>query len=256
MQDVGNSLLFCICFILFFNYNKDMSTHINAPEGAIADKVLLPGDPLRAKFIAETFLENPVCYNEVRGMFGFTGTYKGVKVSVQGTGMGQPSLSIYVHELFDCYGVQKAIRVGTCGAVGDDVNLRDVILANGACTDSSLQSQRFGLMHYAPVADFELLNTAWNKSKELGLKAIVGPCASSDRFYDDNNNWKLWKKYGVVGIEMEAAELYTLAAEFKRKALAILTVSDYISKGGATTAEERQTTFKDMMKLALETIIS
>jgi purine-nucleoside phosphorylase len=247
--------LVTICFILFFNYNKDMSTHINAPEGAIADKILLPGDPLRAKFIAENFLENPVCYNEVRGMLGFTGTYKGVKVSVQGTGMGQPSLSIYVHELFDCYRVQKAIRVGTCGAVSEDVELRDVILANGACTDSSLQNQRFGMLHYAPVPDFGLLYTAYNKAKEMGLKTVVGQCVSSDRFYDDNQNWKLWKKYGAKGIEMESAELYTLAAEFNRKALTILTVSDHIVKGTATTAEERQTTFKDMMKLALETII-
>jgi len=233
-----------------------MSTHINAPEGAIADTVLLPGDPLRAKFIAENFLENPVCYNEVRGMYGFTGTYKGKRISVQGTGMGQPSLSIYVQELFQFYNVQKAMRVGTCGSISEDVHVRDVILANGACTDSALQSQRFGLMHYSPVPDFELLDTAYHKAKELGLKAVVAPCVSSDRFYDANANWKLWKKYGAVGIEMEAAELYTLAAEFKRKALAILTVSDHIVTGEATTAEERQKTFKDMMILALETAIA
>ena len=179
-----------------------MSTHINAPEGAIADKVLLPGDPLRAKFIAENFLENPVCYNEVRGMYGFTGTYKGVKVSVQGTGMGQPSLSIYVNELFRFYGVQKAIRVGTIGSVKEDVNLKDTVIANAACSDSYLLNQRFGGLHYAPSADFELLYKAYNKSKELGLNAKVGPVVSSDRFYDDNENWKLWKKYGIVGIEM------------------------------------------------------
>ena len=233
-----------------------MSTHINAPEGAIAQTVLLPGDPLRAKFIAENFLKDAKCYNEVRGMYGFTGTYNGKLISVQGTGMGQPSLSIYVQELFQFYGVQNAVRIGTCGSISEDVKLRDIILANGACTDSSLQSQRFGLMHYSPVPSFKLLNAAYNKANELGLKAVVAPCVSSDRFYDANENWKLWKKYGAAGIEMEAAELYTLAAEFKRNALAILTVSDHIITGEATTAEERQTTFKDMMKLALETMTS
>lgn len=233
-----------------------MSTHINAPEGAIAKTVLLPGDPLRAKFIAENFLDDAKCYNEVRGMFGYTGTYKGVPVSVQGTGMGQPSLSIYVQELFQFYGVEKAIRIGTCGSVSKDVPVRDIILGNGACTDSSLQSQRFGLMHYAPVPDFGLLYTAYNKAKELNLNVHVGQLVSSDRFYDENANWKLWAKYGALGIEMEAAELYTLAAQFQRKALAICTVSDYIISGEATTAEERQKTFKDMMILALETAIN
>lgn len=233
-----------------------MSTHINAPEGAIADSVLLPGDPLRAKFIAENFLEDAKCYNEVRGMYGYTGYYKGHRVSVQGTGMGQPSLSIYVQELFQFYNVKKAIRIGTCGSIREGVNVRDVILANGACTDSALQTQRFGSMHYSPVPDFELLETAYIKSKELGLKTVVAPCVSSDRFYDENENWKLWKRYGAAGIEMEAAELYTLAAEFNRKALAVLTVSDNILTGEQTTAEERQTTFKNMMILALETIIS
>lgn len=232
-----------------------MSTHINAPEGAIADSILLPGDPLRAKFIAENFLEDAKCYNEVRGMLGFTGTYKGKRVSVQGTGMGQPSLSIYVQELFQFYGVQKAIRVGTCGSINTDVHVRDVILGNGACTDSALQSQRFGLLHYSPVPDFELLDKAYHNAKKMGLPVVVGPLVSSDRFYDANENWKLWQKYGAAGIEMEAAELYTLAAEFKRKALAICTVSDHIVTGEATTAEERQNTFKDMMKLALDTII-
>lgn len=232
-----------------------MSTHINAPEGAIADKILLPGDPLRAKFIAENFLENAVCYNEVRGMFGFTGTYKGVKVSVQGTGMGQPSLSIYVNELFRFYGVQKAIRIGTIGSVKEEVRLRDTVIANAACSDSYLLNQRFGGLHFAPSADFGFLYTAYNKAKELGIDAKVGPVVSSDRFYDDNENWKLWKKYGAVGIEMESAELFTLAAEFNRKALSIFTVSDHIVTGETTTAEERQLTFKNMMTLALETII-
>lgn len=233
-----------------------MSTHINAPEGAIAQAILLPGDPLRAKFIAENFLENPVCYNEVRGMFGFTGTYKGKKVSVQGTGMGQPSLSIYVNELFQFYNVQTAIRVGTCGAINKNIHVRDTILANSACTDSAIITQRFGNLHYAPSANFDLLFTAYNKAKENNINVVVGPCASSDLFYDDNANWKKWAEYGVLGVEMEAAELYTLAAKYNRKALAILTVSDHIITGEQTTAEERQVTFKDMIKIALETAIN
>lgn len=231
-----------------------MSTHINAKDGDIAESILLPGDPLRAKFIAENFLEDAKCYNEVRGMLGFTGTYKGKKISVQGTGMGQPSLSIYAQELFQFYGVQNAIRVGTCGGIRSDINLRDVILAKGACTDSAMQSQRFGMMHYAPTADFTLLDEAWRVSKDLGIKTTVALCASSDRFYDENENWKLWAKYGAAGVEMEAAELYTLAAEFNRRALAILTVSDNIVTGEQTTAQERQTTFTAMMRLALETL--
>ena len=231
-----------------------MSTHINAPEGAIAPSVLLPGDPLRAKFIAENFLENAVCYNEVRGMLGFTGTYKGKKVSVQGTGMGQPSLSIYVNELFQFYGVQTAIRIGTCGAIHESTKVRDTIIVNAACSDSSLMNQRFGSLHFAPSADFGLLLTAHDIAEKMGIRYQVGPCASSDLFYDENNNWKLWAKYGVLGIEMEAAELFTLAAKYGRKALAILTVSDHIVTGETTTAEERQLTFKNMMKLALDTI--
>mgnify|MGYP003498960206 FL=1 len=233
-----------------------MSTHINAPDGAIAPRVLLPGDPLRAKFIAENFLENAVCYNEVRGMYGFTGSYNGVKVSVQGSGMGQPSLSIYVNELFRFYDVQKIIRVGTIGSVQEDVKVRDTLIANAAFTDSYLMNQRFGGLHYAPNSDFGLLYTAYNKAKDLGIDVKVGPVVSSDRFYDDNENWKLWKKYGALGIEMESAELFTLAAEHKRKALSIFTVSDNILTGEATSAEERQTSFKDMMKLALEAIVA
>ena len=232
-----------------------MSTHINAPEGAIAQNVLLPGDPLRAKFIAENFLENAKCYNEVRGMLGFTGTYKGVPVSVQGTGMGQPSLSIYATELFKFYGVQKAIRVGTCGAVSKEAQLRDTIIVSSACSDSALLNQRFGNLHFAPTANFELVRAADKIAAEMKINYHVGSVASSDLFYDKNENWKKWAEYGVLGIERESAELFTLAAEYKRQALAIMTVSDHILLGGATTAEERQTTFTNMMKLALETII-
>ena len=233
-----------------------MSTHINAPEGAIAPNILLPGDPLRAKFIAENFLEDAKCYNEVRGMLGFTGTYKGVPVSVQGTGMGQPSLSIYVTELFRFYGVQNAIRVGTCGAVSADTQLRDTIIVNAACSDSCLLNQRFGSLHFAPTASFPLVKTADSIAEKMGIRYRVGSVASSDFFYDKNENWKKWAEYGVLGIEMESAELFTLAAEHKRNAMAIMTVSDHILLGGQTTAEERQTTFTNMMKLALETIVA
>lgn len=232
-----------------------MSTHINAPEGAIAKNILLPGDPLRAKFIAENFLENAKLYNEVRGMYGFTGTYKGVPVSVQGTGMGQPSLSIYVTELFKDYGVENAIRVGTCGAIQEDLELRDTILVNSACSDSCLLNQRFGNLHFAPTADFNLVKTADRIAEEMKIRYSVGSVVSSDFFYDINANWKKWKEYGVKGIEMESAELFTLAAQYKRHAMAIMTVSDHILKGGETTAEERQTTFTNMMKIALETIV-
>lgn len=233
-----------------------MSTHINAPEGAIASSILLPGDPLRAKFIAENFLENAVCYNEVRGMLGFTGAYKGKRVSVQGTGMGQPSLSIYVTELFKFYGVQNAIRVGTCGAVNADTQLRDTIIVNSACSDSCLLNQRFGNMHFAPTANFQLVRTADKIASDMGIRYQVGSVASSDFFYDKNENWKKWAEYGVLGIEMESAELFTLAAEYKRRALAIMTVSDHILLGGQTTAEERQTTFTNMIKLALDTVVA
>lgn len=232
-----------------------MSTHIGAKQGEIAEAILLPGDPLRAQFIAETFFENPTCYNEVRGMLGFTGTYKGHRVSVQGTGMGQPSFSIYANELFNDYGVQKAIRVGTAGAVHESTKLRDIVLAMSACTDSSLNTHRFEGRHYAPTANFALLKKAWDIAIEKGITPLVGSVTSSDAFYDEKSFWKRWAEYGVLAIEMEAAELYTLAAKYNRQALAILTISDHIAQGTATTAEERQTTFKSMMEIALDTII-
>lgn len=230
-----------------------MSTHIAAKKNDIAKTVLLPGDPLRAKFIAEHFLENAKCYSTVRGMFGFTGTYKGVRVSVQGTGMGQPSLSIYVNELFQFYNVKNAIRVGTAGAIQKNMKLRDTVLVQSACTDSSLQTQRFRDLHFAPTADFSLLMSAYETAKKLKIPVRVGSCASSDLFYDENANWKTWQKFGVLAIEMEAAELFTLAAKFSRRALAILTVSDNIITGEQTTAKEREQTFSNMIKIALET---
>lgn len=233
-----------------------MSTHIKAAKGDVAEAILLPGDPLRAKYIAQKFLEGAKCYNEVRNMFGFTGTYKGKRVSVQGTGMGQPSLSIYVNELFNDFGVKTAIRVGTCGTVQKEIAVRDTIIAMSACTDSCMQNQRFGSLHYAPSASFELVSSAYEAAKRASIKAVVGSVASSDLFYDENSNWKKWAEYGVLGIEMESAELFTLAAKFHRKALALLTVSDNILTGEATTAEERETSFDDMIKIALEVAIN
>ncbi|NLZ49410.1 MAG: purine-nucleoside phosphorylase [Clostridiales bacterium] len=232
-----------------------MSVHIGAKEGQIADKVLLPGDPLRAKFIAENFLENAECYNEVRGMYGYTGTYNGKRVSVQGTGMGIPSISIYVNELIQFYGVKNLIRVGTCGSYQESVKVRDVILAMSASTDSAINKIRFKGMDFAPTASFELLKKAYDISVAKGLSTKVGNVVSSDTFYDDDpNSWKLWANYGVLAVEMEAAALYTLAAKFGVNALAILTVSDHLVTGELTTAEERQKTFTDMIEVALDTI--
>ena len=231
-----------------------MSTHIAAKEGQIADTVLLPGDPLRAKYIAENFLKDAECYTSVRNMFGFTGTYKGKRVSVQGTGMGQPSLSIYVNELFQFYNVQKAVRIGTCGSIQPDVNVRDLVLGLAACTDSSLLNQRFGDLHFAPTPDWGLLRTAGETAEAKGIKPHVGAIVSSDLFYDENENWRLWQKYGAIALEMEAAELYTLAKKYGRKALAILTVSDNVLTHEETTAEERQTSFVQMMEVALDTV--
>ena len=234
-----------------------MSVHIGAEKGDIADKILLPGDPLRAKFIAENFFENITQYNEVRGMYGYTGTYKGERISVQGTGMGVPSISIYVNELIREYDVKKLIRVGTCGGMQKDVHIRDVILAQGATTDSQMNRNTFGGVDYAPLADFELLKTAHNIAEDKGLTTHVGNVFTSDIFYRDNSEAfnQLLADHQVLGVEMEAAALYTLAAKFNRQALTVLTVSDHIITGEATTSEERQTSFQQMMELALETAI-
>ncbi|WPK11204.1 purine-nucleoside phosphorylase [Lysinibacillus louembei] len=232
-----------------------MSIHINANQGEIADIVLLPGDPLRAKYIAETFLEDVTCYNEVRNMFGFTGTYKGKRISVQGTGMGVPSISIYVNELMAEYGVQKLIRVGTCGAIQQDVKVRDVILAQAATTDSKMNEIIFNGIDYAPIANFDLLLNAYNAGKEAGLSLKVGNVMTADMFYSEENQNEKLARYGVLAVEMEAAALYTLAAKYGRQALAILTVSDHILTGEVTSAEERQLTFNDMIVVALEAAI-
>ncbi|MEW9677053.1 purine-nucleoside phosphorylase [Lentibacillus sp. L22] len=234
-----------------------MSVHINAQQGEIADKILLPGDPLRAKFIAETYLQDVTQYNQVRGMFGFTGTYQGERVSVQGTGMGVPSISIYVNELIQSYDVQKLIRVGTCGAIQKDVHVRDVILAQGSTTDSQINRMVFNGIDYAPLADFSLLKNAYDTSMEKGIEPKVGNVFTSDTFYRDNAKEvnELLAAYKVLAIEMETSALYTLAAKYDRQALSILTVSDHILTGEETAAKERQTTFHEMMEIALDAVI-
>lgn len=232
-----------------------MSVHINAKKGDIADTILLPGDPLRAKYIAETFLEDVTLYNEVRNMFGYTGTYKGKRISVQGTGMGVPSISIYTTELMNEYDVKKLIRVGTCGSIHKDVKVRDVILAQSASTDSNMNSIIFGNVTYAPTADFGLLLKAYNAGVEKGLNLRVGNVFTEDVFYNDHAEHEKWAQYGVLALEMESSALYTLAAKFGAQALSILTVSDHLLTGEVTTAEERQTTFNDMIIVALEAAI-
>ncbi len=235
-----------------------MSTpHIAAEKGEIAERILLPGDPLRAKFIAENFLESPKQYTSIRNILGYTGTYKGVPVSVQGTGMGIPSISIYVHELIHSYGVKKLIRVGTCGGMHEDIHLRDVLIAQAASTDSSIIRNIFGgSINFCPIADYDLLSKAVESAKKLNLPVKVGNVISVDRFYDEEIDNKKLTRYGILGVEMEAAALYTLAAEAHVQALALFTVSDHLLTGEGCTAEERQTTFQDMMKIALETAIA
>lgn len=230
-----------------------MSIHIGANPGDIATTVLLPGDPLRAKFVAENLLENSVCYNEVRGMLGFTGTFKGKKISVQGTGMGIPSISIYVHELITEYGVTNLIRVGTCGGIMQDLALKDVIIAMSASTDSQFNKLRFKGMDFSPTANFDLLKKATEAAASKDIDVHVGPIFSTDTFYhDDPDYWKLWADYGVIALEMETSALYTLAAKFGVRALSILTVSDLLTTGEAATSEERQSSFMKMVEIALE----
>lgn len=233
-----------------------MSTpHNNAKKGDIAKTVLMPGDPLRAKFIAENYLENPVCYNEVRGMLGYTGTYKGVPVSVQGSGMGMPSIGIYSWELYNEYDVENIIRVGTAGAVADDVQLRDIIIGMSASTNSAYASQYRLPGTYAPTASWKLLSAAAEAAGKSGKSFRVGNILSSDTFYDDADSLAEWQKMGVLAIEMEAAALYMNAARAGKNALCVLTVSDCPLRGLSTTAEERQTTFRDMMEIALDTAV-
>ncbi len=232
-----------------------MTPHISAKKGEIAESILLPGDPLRAKWIAETFLSDPVCFNEVRGMLGFTGTYDGKKVSVMGTGMGMPSLSIYVHELLDLYQVKKLVRVGSCGAIGRGLELLDVIICNAASTDSAINKQKFGNVAYAPVADFYLLREAVRLAEERQIRHFVGPIMSGDQFYiDDLNHLEKVKAHGVLGVEMEAAALYTLAAKFGAQALGIMTVSDVIGETEELSSKQREQSMRDMCLIALDAV--
>lgn len=235
-----------------------MSTHIGAEPGQIAPRVLLPGDPLRAKWIAQTFLEDASCYSTVRNMLGFTGRYQGVEVSVQGSGMGMPSCSIYSHELINDYGVTSLIRVGSCGALTEGLKVRDVVAAIGSSTDSAMNRARFdGLIEYAPVADFGLLRAAVEAATGRGIPMHVGPILATDTFYSDRPDlYDRLADYGVLAVEMESAALYTVAARYRARALTLLTVSDHLKTGERTTAEEREQTFGEMVHVALDAIIA
>lgn len=230
---------------------KVPTPHIGAREGEIADRVIMAGDPLRAKFMAERFLENPVQYNAVRGMLGFTGTYKGKRVSVQGHGMGMPSIGIYSYELFNFYGVKRIIRTGSAGSINAGVKMGDVVIGMGSCTDSNYASQYRLPGTFAPIADFGLVRAAVEKAEELGVRYKVGNLLASDFFYgDDADSWKQWQKMGVLAVEMEAAALYMNAARCGGEALCICTISDSLVTGEACSAEERQTSFTNMMDIA------
>lgn len=229
-----------------------MSTHIGAAAGEIAPVVLMPGDPLRARWIAETFLEDTRCYSEIRGMLGFTGTWKGRPVSVQGSGMGQPSLAIYVHELFSEYDVRSVVRVGSCGALHERLALRDVVIAAGACTDSAMNRITFEGLDYAPVADFGLLRAAVEAAERRGTRHHVGLVISIDSFYASRPELtRRMADHGVLAIEMEASALYTAAARHGRTALAVCTVSDHVLTGEQAPADEREQTYGEMVEIAL-----
>lgn len=229
--------------------------HINTNGVKIAESILLPGDPLRAKFIAENFLTDVKQFNSVRNMYGFTGKYNGKEVSVMGTGMGMPSIGIYSYELITKFGVKNLIRVGSCGALQENLKLYDVIIGQGASTNSNFASQYELPGTFAPIASYELLSKAVKTAERLNIKTHVGNILSSDIFYDDNEKAHLlWKKLGILGVEMEAAALYMNAARLSANALCILTVSDHIITHEETTAEERQTAFVNMIKISLEMI--
>ncbi len=232
-----------------------MSTHINASRDAIAETVLLPGDPMRAKWIAETFLDQVVCYNKVRGMYGYTGIYKGKRVSVQGTGMGIPSALIYCHELINDFGVKQLIRVGSAGSYQKEVQLRDIVIAMAASSTSGINNSRFINADYSPTAHFELFMKAATYARENNIPIKAGNVLSTDEFYEDDfDSYKKWAAFGVLCVEMEAAGLYTIAAKYQVKALAILTISDSLVTGERTTAKERETSFNQMIEIALNTL--
>jgi purine-nucleoside phosphorylase len=233
-----------------------VSTHIGAQAGQIAERVLLPGDPLRAQWIAETFFDEPFCYSRVRNMLGYTGTYQGVPVSVQGTGMGQPSISIYLHELMAEYGARSLIRVGSCGGMRPEVRVRDLVVALSASTDSGMNRHRFEGIDYAPTADFDLLSALVEECRRTDTDVHVGQVASWDVFYSDRPQLReRLADYGVLAVEMETAALYTLAAKFGVRAAAVCTVSDSLVTGEETSADERERTFGDMVQAALAAII-
>lgn len=228
--------------------------HIAAQYGEIAETVLMAGDPLRAKYIADNYLENPVQFNNVRGMLGFTGTYKGKRVSVMGHGMGIPSIGIYSYELFNFYGVKIIIRVGSAGSYHPDLNLGDLVIAQGACTDSNYGAQYELPGTFAPIGDFDLLRAAANACEARGIHYKVGNILSSDVFYSENPHNESWMKMGVLAVEMEASALYMNAARSGNRALVICTISDHIIKGEALSSAERQTTFTHMMEVALDLV--
>lgn len=231
-----------------------MSTpHNEAKQEDIAKTVLMPGDPLRAKFIADHYLEDVVCFNTVRNMLGFTGNYNGKKVSVMGGGMGMPSMGIYSYELFNFYEVDQIIRIGSAGGIAENVKLRDIVIGMGASTNSNYAAQYQLPGTYAPIGDFGLLRKAVEAAERMNIKTIVGNVLSSDTFYDDNKAAnELWRKMGILAVEMEAAGLYMNAARAGKKALCILTISDHVFTGESLSAEDRQKTFRDMMEIALE----
>ena len=231
-----------------------MTIHISAQPNDIAETVLLPGDPLRAKGIADKLLDDVICYNEVRGMLGYTGTFNGKRVSVQGTGMGMPTTAIYAHELIGL-GAKRLIRVGTCGAYQASLNIGDVVIAMTASTDSSINQHIFHQKDYAPAAHFPLLEKAVATARDMGLEVKVGNILSSDSFYNDNpDHWQKWAEYGVLAVEMETSALYTLGAKHNVETLSILTVSDSLVTGQLASIEERQNNFDDMAKIALQLI--
>ncbi|WP_166349809.1 purine-nucleoside phosphorylase [Phytoactinopolyspora limicola] len=234
-----------------------MSTHIAAEPGQVADTVLLPGDPLRAEWIATTYLDEPICYSTTRNMLGFTGTYGGRRISVQGTGMGQPSLSIYVHELLAEYGVRTLVRVGSCGSLVESVGIRDLVVGISAATDSSANHLRFEGLDFAPHADFTLLRAFVEQAEAAGVRHHVGQIFSTDSFYLDRPELRdRLAGYGVLAVEMEAAALYTLAAKFGARALTVCTVSDSIVTGAELPPEDRERSFSDMATLALDTVLA
>ena len=232
-----------------------MSIHIEAKKGEIAENVLLPGDPLRAKWVARNFLDHPTQYNYIRGMYGYTGTYKGTAVSVQGTGMGIPSALIYCHELITQYDVKNLIRVGSAGSYQKDIELRDIVIAMAASSTSGINNSRFINADYSPTANFDLLMKAANYARQNNIPIKAGNILSSDEFYeDDSESYKKWAEFGVMCVEMEAAGLYTIAAKFNVKALAILTISDSLVTKESISAEDRETSFSTMIEMALHTI--